>query len=351
MIQHKSSLSMYCRVQIMISPQILHLWYSIIPLSHWTDNSILKTCSPISQPASVANRNANSATICMSEESHVNQGEQMPEELALIFERTPHADNVNPIYSELSSSIQHSSVDCKPSSWVQSQNQKSINMSSRINTIRNHNIYVSSVLVLVLPDYVLLSRWKKNSSLRIMNWSAMRRMPELLVPGMRIDIQVSRRLSNDSLTKVSQDVLVIFLHMHILTALNQIQIGQRFMRKCYNCEIQLLDCLWFNGIFEMSLTTSDMVQRSDSTLKDLPRSMIFCLLSSSTLELPRQFGMNKKEFVKEYLGMWTLLTRIDNIEVLKDGVRIKDWCHVLVNGTGFLNDWKCMSSQDIRRIF
>lgn len=149
---------MYCGVQIMISPQILHLWYSIIPLSHWTDNSILKTCSPISQPASVANRNANSATICMSEESHVNQGEQMPEELALIFERTPHADNVNPIYSELSSSIQHSSVDCKPSSWVQSQNQKGINMSSRINTIRNHNIYVSSVLVLVLPDYVLLSR-------------------------------------------------------------------------------------------------------------------------------------------------------------------------------------------------
>jgi hypothetical protein len=35
------------------------------------------------------------------------------------------------------------------------------------------------------------------------------------------------------------------------------------------------------------------------------------------------------------------LLEIDEVEVQTEGKVIKDWCHVLVNGTGFLNNWKC----------
>jgi hypothetical protein len=31
----------------------------------------------------------------------------------------------------------------------------------------------------------------------------------------------------------------------------------------------------------------------------------------------------------------------DNVEVDIDGEVTHDWCHVLINGTGFLNSWKC----------
>lgn len=31
----------------------------------------------------------------------------------------------------------------------------------------------------------------------------------------------------------------------------------------------------------------------------------------------------------------------DEIEVEREGKIIKDWCDILVNGTGFLNNWKC----------
>ena len=31
----------------------------------------------------------------------------------------------------------------------------------------------------------------------------------------------------------------------------------------------------------------------------------------------------------------------DNVQIESEGKVIDDWCHVLVNGTGFLNSWKC----------
>lgn len=36
-----------------------------------------------------------------------------------------------------------------------------------------------------------------------------------------------------------------------------------------------------------------------------------------------------------------LTGEIDEVEIDSDGKIMKDWCHVLVNGTGFLNNWKC----------
>ncbi|KAK5092888.1 hypothetical protein LTR24_004802 [Lithohypha guttulata] len=39
-------------------------------------------------------------------------------------------------------------------------------------------------------------------------------------------------------------------------------------------------------------------------------------------------------------AVWDDREGIYNVEISQDGQRIQDWCHVLVNGTGFLNDWK-----------
>jgi hypothetical protein len=31
----------------------------------------------------------------------------------------------------------------------------------------------------------------------------------------------------------------------------------------------------------------------------------------------------------------------DDIELLRQGEIVHDWCHVLVNGSGVVNQWKC----------
>ncbi len=37
---------------------------------------------------------------------------------------------------------------------------------------------------------------------------------------------------------------------------------------------------------------------------------------------------------------WDEAKGIYNLKINSGGNEIEDWCHVLVNGTGFLNDWK-----------
>jgi cation diffusion facilitator CzcD-associated flavoprotein CzcO len=37
---------------------------------------------------------------------------------------------------------------------------------------------------------------------------------------------------------------------------------------------------------------------------------------------------------------WDEAKGIYNVKIISEGKEINDWCHVLVNGTGFLNDWK-----------
>ena len=37
---------------------------------------------------------------------------------------------------------------------------------------------------------------------------------------------------------------------------------------------------------------------------------------------------------------WDEAKGIYNVKVNSEGKEIDDWCHVLVNGTGFLNNWK-----------
>jgi hypothetical protein len=37
---------------------------------------------------------------------------------------------------------------------------------------------------------------------------------------------------------------------------------------------------------------------------------------------------------------WDEAKGIYNVKVNCEGKEIDDWCHVLINGTGFLNDWK-----------
>jgi hypothetical protein len=39
-------------------------------------------------------------------------------------------------------------------------------------------------------------------------------------------------------------------------------------------------------------------------------------------------------------AVWDEAKGVYNVKVNVDGQEIDDWCHVLVNGTGFLNDWK-----------
>ena len=38
---------------------------------------------------------------------------------------------------------------------------------------------------------------------------------------------------------------------------------------------------------------------------------------------------------------------VDEVQVDVNGTVIDDWCHVLVNGTGFLNSWKCKQTKDL----
>lgn len=40
-----------------------------------------------------------------------------------------------------------------------------------------------------------------------------------------------------------------------------------------------------------------------------------------------------------------LIANADEVEVDVKGKIVKDWCHVLINGTGFLNSWKCLLSR------
>ena len=37
---------------------------------------------------------------------------------------------------------------------------------------------------------------------------------------------------------------------------------------------------------------------------------------------------------------WDEAKGIYSLKINSEGKEIEDWCHVLVNGTGFLNDWK-----------
>ena len=40
-------------------------------------------------------------------------------------------------------------------------------------------------------------------------------------------------------------------------------------------------------------------------------------------------------------AVWDESKGIYDVEVSVNGEVVHDWCHILVNGTGFLNDWKC----------
>lgn len=54
--------------------------------------------------------------------------------------------------------------------------------------------------------------------------------------------------------------------------------------------------------------------------------------------------MKNKEPVSagiQMCSLWHLLSQEDDVEVNVEGRVVKDWCHILLNGTGFLNDWKC----------
>jgi cation diffusion facilitator CzcD-associated flavoprotein CzcO len=37
---------------------------------------------------------------------------------------------------------------------------------------------------------------------------------------------------------------------------------------------------------------------------------------------------------------WDEAKGVYNVKVNVEGKEVEDWCHVLINGTGFLNDWK-----------
>jgi hypothetical protein len=39
-------------------------------------------------------------------------------------------------------------------------------------------------------------------------------------------------------------------------------------------------------------------------------------------------------------AVWDEAKGIYNVKVNIDGEEVDDWCHVLINGTGFLNSWK-----------
>jgi hypothetical protein len=43
------------------------------------------------------------------------------------------------------------------------------------------------------------------------------------------------------------------------------------------------------------------------------------------------------------------MSPLDNIEVETNGKIIQDWCHVFINGTGFLNNWKCERFEEMSR--
>lgn len=43
---------------------------------------------------------------------------------------------------------------------------------------------------------------------------------------------------------------------------------------------------------------------------------------------------------------------VDQVKVEQNGQVKDDWCHVLINGTGFLNSWKCelIGSEDLKNV-
>lgn len=49
------------------------------------------------------------------------------------------------------------------------------------------------------------------------------------------------------------------------------------------------------------------------------------------------------------LGMkkLTRMIIIDEVDIDVDGTIVHDWCNVFINGTGFLNSWKCMLRIDL----
>jgi hypothetical protein len=59
-----------------------------------------------------------------------------------------------------------------------------------------------------------------------------------------------------------------------------------------------------------------------------------------------------EKFVKlehKVLGAkWHDVQSVWEVEIEYDGKIIKDWCNILMNGSGLLNRWKCKNNVDTR---
>lgn len=128
-----------------------------------------------------------------------------------------------------------------------------------------------------------------------------------------------------------QDARAIFQHIRITIRSSRIQIGPASTRTR---------------------------QRSGNTSSGLRISMSWDSSSSSIPVFGVRLGWRRKASVSKraiekkkiavlrFLGSQGRLIGMfaDELEVDVEGRKVDDWAHVLINGTGFLNNWKCLSS-------